>query len=118
GQHVAAPAPAQGGLLARRPAHGPARATGRRGTVQRQQGARRAGGPELVAAEGLRVISATPPTGGPGPGSPPGAATGPVPRTSGAVAPSIAFVTLGCPKNTVDSEHMLGALVRDGFRTV
>jgi len=33
-------------------------------------------------------------------------------------APSIAFVTLGCPKNTVDSEHMLGALVRDGFRTV
>src|SRR6185436_17805643 len=31
---------------------------------------------------------------------------------------SIAFVTLGCPKNTVDSEHMLGALVRDGFRTV
>jgi ribosomal protein S12 methylthiotransferase len=27
-------------------------------------------------------------------------------------------VTLGCPKNTVDSEHMLGALVRDGFRTV
>ena len=33
-------------------------------------------------------------------------------------SPSIAFVTLGCPKNTVDSEHMLGALVRDGFRTV
>ena len=33
-------------------------------------------------------------------------------------APTIAFVTLGCPKNTVDSEHMLGALVRDGFRTV
>ena len=32
--------------------------------------------------------------------------------------PAIAFVTLGCPKNTVDSEHMLGALVRDGFRTV
>jgi ribosomal protein S12 methylthiotransferase len=27
-------------------------------------------------------------------------------------------VTLGCPKNTVDSEHMVGALVRDGFRTV
>lgn len=35
-----------------------------------------------------------------------------------AQAPSIAFVTLGCPKNTVDSEHMLGALVKDGFRTV
>lgn len=33
-------------------------------------------------------------------------------------APTLAFVTLGCPKNTVDSEHMLGALVRDGFRTV
>lgn len=32
--------------------------------------------------------------------------------------PTLAFVTLGCPKNTVDSEHMLGALVRDGFRTV
>jgi ribosomal protein S12 methylthiotransferase len=38
------------------------------------------------------------------------------PRT--AAPPAIAFVTLGCPKNTVDSEHMLGALVRDGFRTV
>jgi ribosomal protein S12 methylthiotransferase len=33
-------------------------------------------------------------------------------------APALAFVTLGCPKNTVDSEHMLGLLVRDGFRTV
>lgn len=33
-------------------------------------------------------------------------------------APALAFITLGCPKNTVDSEHMLGALVRDGFRTV
>jgi ribosomal protein S12 methylthiotransferase len=27
-------------------------------------------------------------------------------------------VTLGCPKNTVDSEAMLGLLVADGFRTV
>lgn len=36
----------------------------------------------------------------------------------GAKAPTLAFVTLGCPKNTVDSEHMLGALVQDGFRTV
>lgn len=35
-----------------------------------------------------------------------------------AKAPALAFVTLGCPKNTVDSEHMLGALVQDGFRTV
>jgi ribosomal protein S12 methylthiotransferase len=32
--------------------------------------------------------------------------------------PALAFVTLGCPKNTVDSETMLGLLVRDGFRTV
>lgn len=31
---------------------------------------------------------------------------------------TLAFVTLGCPKNTVDSEHMLGALVQDGFQTV
>ncbi|MEO5617168.1 MAG: 30S ribosomal protein S12 methylthiotransferase RimO [Candidatus Eisenbacteria bacterium] len=33
-------------------------------------------------------------------------------------APTLAFVTLGCPKNTVDSEAMLGLMVRDGFRTV
>jgi ribosomal protein S12 methylthiotransferase len=39
-------------------------------------------------------------------------------RSKGAAPPAIAFVTLGCPKNTVDSEHMLGALVKDGFRTV
>ncbi len=32
--------------------------------------------------------------------------------------PTLAFVTLGCPKNQVDSEHMLGALVREGYRTV
>ncbi len=32
--------------------------------------------------------------------------------------PALAFVTLGCPKNTVDSEHMIGLLVRAGFRTV
>ena len=31
--------------------------------------------------------------------------------------PALAFVTLGCPKNTVDSEKMLGLLVSDGFRT-
>jgi ribosomal protein S12 methylthiotransferase len=31
-------------------------------------------------------------------------------------APSLAFVTLGCPKNQVDSEAMLGLLARDGFR--
>ncbi|MBI5708737.1 MAG: 30S ribosomal protein S12 methylthiotransferase RimO, partial [Candidatus Eisenbacteria bacterium] len=33
-------------------------------------------------------------------------------------APTLAFITLGCPKNTVDSEAMLGLLVRAGFRTV
>jgi ribosomal protein S12 methylthiotransferase len=32
--------------------------------------------------------------------------------------PALAFVTLGCPKNQVDSENMLGLMVRDGFRTV
>ena len=32
--------------------------------------------------------------------------------------PALAFITLGCPKNTVDSESMLGLLVADGFRTV
>lgn len=32
--------------------------------------------------------------------------------------PTLAFVTLGCPKNTVDSEAMLGLMVKDGFRTV
>ena len=29
---------------------------------------------------------------------------------------SLAFVTLGCPKNQVDSEAMLGLLAKDGFR--
>jgi len=33
-------------------------------------------------------------------------------------APALAFVTLGCPKNTVDSENMLGLMLADGFRTV
>jgi len=31
-------------------------------------------------------------------------------------APRLAFVTLGCPKNQVDSEAMLGMLAKDGFR--
>ena len=38
--------------------------------------------------------------------------------TSRFTPPSLAFVTLGCPKNTVDSEKMLGLFVEDGFRTV
>ena len=32
-----------------------------------------------------------------------------------ATAPALAFVTLGCPKNTVDSEHMLGPWCRTAF---
>src|SRR5882762_7230135 len=28
---------------------------------------------------------------------------------------SLAFVSLGCPKNTVDSERMLGLLAQDGY---
>jgi ribosomal protein S12 methylthiotransferase len=38
--------------------------------------------------------------------------------TEAQLPPSLAFITLGCPKNTVDSEKMLGLLVQDGFRTV
>ena len=33
-------------------------------------------------------------------------------------SPALAFITLGCPKNTVDSEHMIAMLAQDGFRTV
>src|SRR2546421_933535 len=29
--------------------------------------------------------------------------------------PTLAFVSLGCPKNTVDSERMLGKLAQDGY---
>ena len=36
--------------------------------------------------------------------------------SAGPKAPRLAFVTLGCPKNQVDSEAMLGLLTRDGFR--
>ena len=38
------------------------------------------------------------------------------PGTSGTRATALAFVTLGCPKNQVDSEAMLGLLAKDGFR--
>ncbi len=42
------------------------------------------------------------------------------PQTQGADAPrsekgNYAFVSLGCPKNTVDSERMLGKLAQDGY---
>ena len=42
----------------------------------------------------------------------------PEPSVPSAPAPTLAFVTLGCPKNTVDSEHMLGLLAAAGFRGV
>src|SRR5437660_7171825 len=32
--------------------------------------------------------------------------------------PTLAFVSLGCPKNTVDSERMLGKLAQDGCTLV
>lgn len=38
-------------------------------------------------------------------------ATGPVPVAKG----SYAFISLGCPKNLVDSERMLGKLAQDGY---
>ena len=31
---------------------------------------------------------------------------------------TFAFVSLGCPKNTVDSERMLGKLAQDGYTLV
>src|SRR6476660_1539802 len=31
---------------------------------------------------------------------------------------TLAFVSLGCPKNTVDSERMLGTLAQDGYALV
>ena len=34
------------------------------------------------------------------------------------VAKTYAFVSLGCPKNLVDSERMLGLLQLDGYRLV
>src|SRR6516225_3811382 len=40
------------------------------------------------------------------------------PRSRTAVAKTFAFVSLGCPKNTVDSERMLGKLAQDGFALV
>ena len=45
------------------------------------------------------------------PKSLPLAAAGPTPAPKG----SYAFISLGCPKNTVDSERMLGKLAQDGY---
>ena len=41
---------------------------------------------------------------------------GPVTKTSLPAAPSVGFVSLGCPKNLVDSEVMMGLLDRAGVR--
>ena len=41
---------------------------------------------------------------------------GPAPRLPEAARGNFAFISLGCPKNTVDSERMLGKLAQDGYR--
>jgi ribosomal protein S12 methylthiotransferase len=52
----------------------------------------------------------------------PGAAVGPAARQSRAPADAgkgkYCFISLGCPKNLVDSERMLGALQLDGYQLV
>src|SRR5207244_8895614 len=40
------------------------------------------------------------------------------PRMSTSVKGTYAFVSLGCPKNLVDSERMLGRLAQDGYALV
>src|ERR1039458_10190824 len=35
--------------------------------------------------------------------------------TKSAVLPKVGFVSLGCPKNIVDSEVMMGILAREGY---
>jgi ribosomal protein S12 methylthiotransferase len=42
----------------------------------------------------------------------------PAEPTGRATKGSFAFVSLGCPKNTVDSEQMLGLLAQDGYELV
>jgi len=44
--------------------------------------------------------------------------TAPTPSTTATHKGTYAFVSLGCPKNTVDSERMLGLLRLDGYRLV
>ena len=49
--------------------------------------------------------------------------TGPIAHSDVASTPaarieSVAFVSLGCPKNLVDSEKMLGTLAASGYRLV
>jgi ribosomal protein S12 methylthiotransferase len=38
-----------------------------------------------------------------------------LPKDKSPAAPTFAFVSLGCPKNLVDSERMLGKLAQDGY---
>ena len=40
------------------------------------------------------------------------------PAAAGRVKGTYAFVSLGCPKNLVDSEKMLGSLAQDGYELV
>ena len=40
------------------------------------------------------------------------------PKEKPPAAPTYAFVSLGCPKNLVDSERMLGKLAQDGYALV
>ncbi len=48
----------------------------------------------------------------------PNSAPKPAPTVDGEVRGKYAFVSLGCPKNLVDSERMLGLLRDDGFQLV
>jgi ribosomal protein S12 methylthiotransferase len=48
----------------------------------------------------------------------PGAPSRKAPRNAGDEINSVAFVSLGCPKNLVDSEKMLGLLAEDGLMPV
>ena len=41
-----------------------------------------------------------------------------IPEVTGPSKGSYAFVSLGCPKNLVDSERMLGSLAIDGYSLV
>lgn len=49
------------------------------------------------------------------PGAPHGSASGA--GNAGGAVPRVGIVTLGCPKNLVDSESMAAILTRDGFQT-
>jgi hypothetical protein len=104
GLDVAAAEASQGRLLARVAPHGPPRVDGRGRAVHGLEGARRAGRRVLPRRTGAPLNR--------------GARTGTIEAggRAGTAQPSLAFVTLGCPKNQVDSEAMLGLLAKDGFR--